>query len=79
MLTCDAGYKYAAQMDEILADALAKHEISDLENHNGYRSLLRTIETSLTICRGAMRDAADASARADLNELGRAHSGPLAP
>ena len=49
MLTTDKGYTYAGRADSILNEALQEHDIEDAENYDGYRSLLRTLRTSLDI------------------------------
>ena len=53
MLTTDQGYRYAARVDVILNEALQEHDIGKAENYAGYCSLLRTLDTTLTIMRRA--------------------------
>lgn len=48
----DGAYDYAARVDRIINELLRKHEISNAENHAGYESFLRTVETTLAIMRG---------------------------
>ena len=49
MLTTGQGYSYAARVDVILNEALQAHDIEKAENYHGYRSLLRTVQTTLNI------------------------------
>ena len=54
-MTTAQGYAFAARMGKILNEALQKYDIENSTNHDGYRSLLRTVETSLHICRKTVR------------------------
>ena len=53
-MTTHQGYAYAVRMDKILNEALEAYDITRPEHQDGYRSLLRTVESSLKICRREM-------------------------
>lgn len=54
MFDSHAGYVVASKIDRLLDEVLQVHKITDEANLDGYRSLIRTVKTGISIMEKAL-------------------------